>query len=129
MKKWNKIWTHVYSKLIIVVGFGIFYFTDLSQLGRFFLNITGISMISNGNAFGDLITWNSLVNNLFLIIFAIAVSMPILQKVKFFFNEWGNNTVYAFGKVAGTLICCTLLIICSILMVDNTNNPFLYFRF
>ena len=129
LKKWNKIWTHIYSKLIIIVGFGIFYFTDLSQLGRFFANISGISMLTNGNAFTDLMTRNSLLNNLFLIIFAIVASMPLLPKIKYFFFEWGNNTVYAVGKVAGTVACCALLIICSILMVDNTNNPFLYFRF
>ena len=129
MKKWNKVLTHIYSKIIIIIGFGIFYFTDLSQLGRFFLNISGISMLSNGNAFSDILTWNSLLNNLFLIIFAIIVSMPVLPKIKHFFNEWSNNTVYAFGKISATVICCALLIISSILLVDNTNNPFLYFRF
>ena len=129
MKKWNKVLTHIYRKLIIVIGFGIFYFTDLSQLGKFFTNISGVSMITNGNAFGDLMTWNSLLNNIFLIAFAIIVSMPVLDKIKYFFFKWGNNTVYAVGKIGATLICCSLLIICSILMVDNTNNPFLYFRF
>ncbi len=129
MKKWNKVLTHLYSKAIIIVGFGIFYFTDLSQLGRFFMNITGLSMLTNGNAFADIITWNSFLNNIFLILFAIAVSMPLLQKVKYFFNEWGNNVIYMTGKIGGTAICCYLLVMSSILLVDNTNNPFLYFRF
>lgn len=129
MKKWNKILTHIYSKLIIVIGFGIFCFSDMKQLGNFFLNITGLGMAVNGSAFADIATWNSLLNNLFLIIFAIAVSMPILQKVKYFFNEWGNNVVYMVGKLGGTAICCYLLIMSSILLVDSTNNPFLYFRF
>lgn len=129
LKKWNKVWTHIYSKVIIVIGFGIFYFTDLSQLGHFFANISGISMLTNGNQFGDIVTWNSFLNNLYLIAFAVIASLPIMPKVKYFFNDWANNTVYAIGKMTGTFICCALLIICSILMVDNTNNPFLYFRF
>ena len=129
MKKWNKVLTHIYSKLIIVIGFGIFCFSDMKQLGNFFVNISGMGMIFKGNAFADIATWNSLLNNLFLIIFAIAVSMPILNKVKYFFNEWGNNTVYTVGKALGTLVCCYLLVMSSILLVDNTNNPFLYFRF
>ncbi len=129
LKKWNKVWTHIYSKLIIIIGFGIFYFTDLGQLGRFFANISGVSMITNGNQLWDILTWNSMLNNLFLIIFAIIVSMPVLQKIKYFFNEWGNNTVYMVGNLTGTAICCALLVISSILLVDNTNNPFLYFRF
>ena len=129
MKKWNKVLTHIYSKLIIVIGFGIFCFSDMKQLGNFFLNITGLGMALNGSAFWDIATWNTLLNNLFLIIFAIAVSMPILQKIKYFFNEWGNNVVYMVGKLGGTAICCYLLIMSSILLVDSTNNPFLYFRF
>ena len=129
MKKWNKVLTHIYSKLIIVIGFGIFCFSDMKQLGNFFINITGLGMAINGSAFWDIATWNTLLNNLFLIIFAIAVSMPILQKIKYFFNEWGNNVVYMVGKLGGTAICCYLLIMSSILLVDSTNNPFLYFRF
>ena len=31
MKKWNKILTHIYSKLIIVIGFGIFCFSDMKS--------------------------------------------------------------------------------------------------
>ena len=129
MKKWNIFLTHLYSKVIIVIGFGIFYFTDLSQLGRFFLNISGISMLSNGNAFSDLLTWNSMLNNLYLIIFAIIVSMPVLPKIKYFFFNWGNNTVYAVGKIGAAVTCSLLLLISSLLLVDSTNNPFLYFRF
>ncbi len=129
MKKWNKFLTHLYSKAIIIVGFGIFYFTDLSQLGQFFLNITGISMLTSGASFTDILTWHSLLNNLFLILFAIAVSMPLLPKVKYFFNEWGNNTVFTVGKIGGAIGCCILLIISSILLVNSTTNPFLYFRF
>ena len=129
MKKWNIVLTHIYSKIIIVIGFGIFYFTDFSQLGQFFLNITGISMLTNGAPFVDILTWNSLLNNIWLIIFAIAVSMPIVPKIKHFFFEWGNNKVYAVGKIGATVVCCALLVISSILLVDNTNNPFLYFRF
>lgn len=129
MKKWPLWLTHIYSKLVIVIGFGIFYFTDLGQLGRFFANISGVSMITQGNAFADIMTWNSFVNNIFLIIAAILISMPILPKLKYFFFSWGNNVVYTTGKVIGAVGCVILLIISSILLVDATNNPFLYFRF
>ncbi len=129
LKKWPKVLTHIYSKLVIIIGFGIFYFEDLGQLGKFFLNISGVSMITNGNSFSDIITWNSFVNNVVLIIAAIVASMPILPKIKNFFFSWGNNTVYAVGKISETVICGILLVLSSILLVDSTNNPFLYFRF
>lgn len=129
MKKWPLWLTHLYSKLVIVIGFGIFYFSDLGQLGKFFLNISGISMLTNGNSFADIITWNSFLANIFLIIFAVIISMPVLPKIKYFFFEWANNTVYTTGKMLGTVGCAFLLIMSSILLVDSTNNPFLYFRF
>lgn len=129
LKKWP-IWVkHIYSKIVIIIGFGIFYFEDLSQLGKFLLNFFGISMITNGNAFFDQLTWTSFTNNCFLFIGAVIFSLPILPVVKKFFLESDNPAIYAVGKVGSTVCCAGLLIILSILLVDATNNPFLYFRF
>ncbi len=129
MKKWPKVLSHIYSKLVIVIGFGIFCFSDMTQLGNFFANISGVSMMSHGNAFADPVTWSVCLKNLFLVLVAIVVSAPILQKIKSFFFEWGNNVVYTTGKMLATAGCLYLLIMSSILLVDSTNNPFLYFRF
>ena len=129
MKKWSLVLTHIYSKLVIVLGFGIFCFSDMGQLGNFFANVSGLSMITHGNAFADTLTWNVFLKNIFLFIIAVAVSMPILPKIKQFFFEWGNNYVYTTGKVLGAVGCVYLLLMSSILLVDTTNNPFLYFRF
>ena len=129
MKKWPKVLSHLYSKIIIVVGFGIFCFSDMTQLGNFFVNISGAGMIARGGAFADPVTWSACLKNMFLVITAIIVSMPILSKIKYFFFEWGNNKVYTVGKMLGTAGCLFLLIMSSILLVDSTNNPFLYFRF
>ena len=128
MKKWPKVLSHLYSKIVIVVGFGIFCFSDMTQLGNFFVNISGVGMI-NGGAFADPVVWSACLKNLFLVLTAIIVSMPVLPKIKYFFFEWGNNTVYTTGKMLATAGCLFLLIMSSILLVDSTNNPFLYFRF
>lgn len=129
MKKIPRLITHIYSKLVIIIGFGIFYFTDLNQLLLFFKNITGISMAQDGNTFSDIMVYDSFMANLYLILFSILVCMPIVKKIRYFFFEWGNNTIYAIGKIGATIISMGLLILCSILLVNNTNNPFLYFRF
>ena len=129
MKKWPIVWKHVYTKLVIILGFGIFYFEDLGQLGQFFLNITGISMIANGAPFTDPMTFSSLRNNIFLILFAILVSLPVLPKIKSYFLESKNDTVYTIGRVGSVAVCMVLLAVVSVLLVDTTNNVFLYFRF
>ena len=129
MKKWPIWWKHIYSKLIIVIGFGIFYFEDLSQLGQFFVNISGVGMLTSGIGFSDPVTLSNFKSNIFLVAIAIAASLPILPKIKSFFYENNNSTIYAVGRI-GSLVCCLgLLVVLSILLVDTTNNPFLYFRF
>ena len=129
MKKWPIVWKHVYTKLVIILGFGIFYFEDLGQLGQFFLNITGISMLATSAPYTDPMTFSSLRNNIFLILFAILVSLPVLPKIKSYFLESKNDTVYTIGRVGAVAVCMVLLAIVSVLLVDTTNNVFLYFRF
>ena len=129
MKKWP-IWVkHIYSKIVIIIGFGIFYFEDLGRLGQFFAHIFGLSMITKHVPFFDLLTWSSFVNNIFLIAAAVLCSMPLLPKLKTFFLENRNHTVYAIGRYGALACCVVMLVLLSILLVDATNNPFLYFRF
>ncbi len=132
-KKWMKKWPiwvkHIYSKIVIAVGFGIFYFEDLEQLGQFFKHIFGISLITDHVAFFDALTTSSMVSNCFLIIVAIVLSLPVFPKVKNFFLEHRNQQIYLAGRLGAVIGCMLLLAISSLLLVDATNNPFLYFRF
>lgn len=114
---------HIYNKLIIVVGFGIFYFENLGDLGTFFGNLVG----ANGNAFSSAIVETSLMNNMFLIAAAILFSFPVVPKLKEFIMKKSCGAM-----VTGTaqIVCnVVLLAVSSIMLVNATNNPFLYFRF
>ncbi len=129
IKKWPLWWKHIYSKLVIIIGFGIFYFEDLGQLGQFFLNLTGVSMFTNAAPFFDPITWASFLNNLFLVLGSVICSLPVLPKVKSFFLESRSDQLYMAGRVGSVVLCLGVLAIVSILLVDSTNNVFLYWRF
>ncbi len=129
MRSWPDWVKHIYSILIIIVGFGIFYFEDFGQLGQFFLNMTGVSMIVNHATFADMVTRASFVNNIFLIIIAVITCMPVLPKIRGYFLENSNTKIFTFGKIAYVAVCAVALIICAITLVDATNNPFLYWRF
>lgn len=129
VKKWPVWWKHIYSKLVIIIGFGIFYFEDLSQLGIFFQNLLGISAASGAAPLWDPIAWASLQNNLFLVLISIACSLPLLPLVKRFFLESESGALYAVGRVGSTVLCLGMLAVVSILLVDSTNNVFLYWRF
>ena len=115
--------THIYSKIVIVLGFGIFYFEDLGRLGQFFAGLVG----ANGNALTDTASQTTFMNNVFLFAASVILCMPVIPK----FKKW-LMTKSAGAAVSGmTQIVCNaaLLAVCSIMLVNNTNNPFLYQTF
>ena len=59
----------------------------------------------------------------------VPVSLPVLPKIKSYFLESKNDTVYTIGRVGSVAVCMVLLAVVSVLLVDTTNNVFLYFRF
>lgn len=52
MKKMPVPLAHIYTKLVIFIGFGIFYFENLGSLGTFFKALVG----ANGNKLTDTVT-------------------------------------------------------------------------
>ena len=129
LKAWPTWWKHVYCMLIIITGFGIYYFTDVRQIGQFLLHLTGIGAARSGFGFGDVMTWTSLKNNLFLIIVSVAACFPIVPKLRKKVTDSKNDSLYTFAKVGAAVICIAFLIISSIMLVDSTNNPFLYWNY
>lgn len=123
MKKIPSVIMHIYNKIVIIVGFGIFYFEDMSQLGNFFKNLVGL----NGNVFFDEAVKVSFMNNIFLVALAVLFCFPIIPKLKQLGEK--SEASYAVARSLQTVASTALLLISSIMLVDATNNPFLYFRF
>lgn len=123
MKKMPKVLAHLYSLLIIVIGFGIFHFEDLPSLGNFFKSLVGL----NGNPLTDITIQTLFMNNIFLFAAAVALSIPWLPKLKKFIMT--QSAGLAVTGTAQTVCNIVLLAVSSIMLVNSTNNPFLYFRF
>ena len=123
MRKIPLVIRHIYSKIVILVGFGIFYFEDLSRLLSYFRDLIGL----NHNALIDEVTKLSVQNHLYLLIAAVICCFPLAE---------GLKKLSLRSERAGMMAECirvvsnaVLLAVSSILLVDATNNPFLYFRF
>lgn len=118
---------HIYAKLVIVVGFGIFYFNDgaggLTALTSFLGNLVG----ANGNPLTDIGTTTSLMNNIFLVGAAVIFSAPVIPwlREKLQKTNAGQNAV----GVSTVLSNAVILAVSTILLVNSTNNPFLYWQF
>ncbi len=123
MKKIPVVIRHIYNKLIIVIGFGIFYFENLGKLGSFFKTIFGFG----GNGFIAMTDKISFVNNIFLLAVAVICCFPVIESLKKISEK--NFALKTIASTASILVCASLLILSSIMLVDATTNPFLYFRF
>lgn len=127
MKKIPIVIRHIYSKLVIIIGFGIFYFEDVKKLGLFLRNLTP----ANPNGWGGVVELISLCNNLFLIIIAIICTFPLMKwfgKLSEKLSEKRGGAKTAIS-IAGTAVSVCLLVLSSILMVDATTQAFLYWHF
>lgn len=126
MKKIPIAVRHIYSKLVIIIGYGIFYFDEtkggMKNLGLFLRNLTP----ANPNGWGSVADQISLYNNLFLIIAAVICTFPLMK----WFGKLSERSVGAKTAVSAgsTVICMALLILSSILMVDATTQAFLYWH-
>lgn len=115
--------SHIYAMTVVVVGFGIFYFEDFSKLLNFFKNL----VFANNNAFISDTASTVIRENIFLIIVAAVLSMPVLDKIKALIKK-APSLELASGVMV-TVFNILLLVVSSIMLVDATNNPFLYFKF
>lgn len=123
MKKMPSAAAHIYTKLVIFIGFGIFYFESFGALGTFFKSLVGL----NGNKIFDSYTLRLFMGNLWLFMAAILFSVPIVPKLREkAFKSAGSAYII---QSAGIICNAVLLIVCSLLLVNTTNNPFLYYRF
>lgn len=124
LEKLPKALQHLYTIVIVVFGFGIFTFDDLSEMGRYFPKLIGIP----GNAFfGKELLWYA-GNYLPVLIAAVILSFPVYPKVlNWIEGKEGLQKKTLFSL--GTLIMAVFFVLAVASLVRDTYNPFLYFRF
>lgn len=122
MKKLPAVVAHIYTKIVIIVGFGIFYLESLPAMGRFFKALVGA-----GAGLSSSVMNAVFMQYIFLFAAAVLFTMPIVGLVK----KSAGRSVGGSAAVgaAGVVINAALLIVSALLLLNSTNNPFLYFRF
>ncbi len=109
---------HIYTMFIVIIGWGLFYFTDMGQLGEF---LTDLFNFGNGIC-GDQ-ALNLILSYLPVLIAAALASTPIAAKL----YTRVQNTKFIW--IPETLYCTFIFLISTASLVDQSYNPFLYFRF
>lgn len=118
---------HVYALLIVVLGWGIFYFDDMQQLKIFFAAIFGSSPHPT-----DITISTALFDNFWLWITAIIFCMPVREYVgnlpaRLMPNH--DGIALTFTTIGRIVVSVIILIVSVALLIGATNNAFLYTRF
>lgn len=115
INKTPKIIGHIYTIVVVVIGFIIFYFTDINLLGEAFKSLFGLNGFGNINIFNELQIFK--VRTIIVFIIAILASTPLLK-----------NLIYK-NKTIGDIIVVVLLLLSIVSIIASSYNPFIYFRF
>ena len=113
------IFSHLYLIAAVLVGWVFFYFTDFSKVLDYLQIMFGLS----GAPVIDMLTWINIKSNLFFIIFAGIVSTPVITHT---LRKVADEKHLTHLRLIADFI---FLILATILMVGQSYNPFLYFRF
>lgn len=118
LKKSPSAVQHLYSLILIIFGWVIFYFTDMAQMGDFIVSMFSFT--------GTLISESALSTTLSylpLIIIAGISSTPLMSKLHSKIKD------KHYCVILDTLFCIFVLVTCTASLVNQSYNPFLYFRF
>ena len=109
---------HIYTLFIIIIGWGLFYFPDVGQLGEFM-----VDLFNFGNGICGDQAFNLIMSNLPMLIIAAVASTPLATMLYTRFEHT------RFMWIPETLYCMGVLAVSTASLVNQSYNPFLYFRF
>lgn len=118
---------HVYSLLLVIIGWGIFYFDNFDSMLIFFNAFIGQSA-----ALTDFVSQAAITDNFWLWVMAIIFCMPLRGTASALLARMlGRNSVLHGGAVLCVRVCISLvmLMLSVALLVGATNNAFIYTRF
>lgn len=124
LEKLPRFFRHLYALAVIVFGFGIFYFDDLSVFGHYLTFAFGTA----GNALlaADFL-WS--VRNYFpVLLTALVLAFPVYPRIRAWICSRKNGLCRAL-MLTGGICCIALYLLCLAALVRDSYNPFLYFRF
>lgn len=121
---------HIYLLLVVIVGWVFFYYTDLSQALQLLKIMFGLS----GNEFSNPFALAQISNSIVIFQIAFICCVPIGKLLKDYFStpSTSEEKVVRGGAIKSFAVfvsLAVLFVISSIMLVGESYNPFLYFRF
>ena len=124
-----RVLSRIYLLLVVVIGWVLFYFTDLSRGLALLGSMTG----RFGNALTDFYTVTTLKNHMFLLLAAAVACTPLVkfvtEKLNARANARGGFAAGAWEIWHSCAVPVVLLLLATCSLVGDSYNPFIYFRF
>ena len=111
--------------LIVIIGWVFFYYIDITKGLKFMSILFGYG----SNPLYDIKFEVEFFNNIIFLIFAAFASTPVFKGMYKKLNELIVINNYKPSKMTVIAFNALILIVSTILLVGQTYNPFLYFRF
>ena len=109
---------HVYTLFIVMIGWGLFYFTDVGQLFGFLGDLFNF-----GNGAISESALNITLSYLPVLVAAGVASTPLASSL------YAKVSQRKYIWIAETAFCAVVLFVSTASLVQQSYNPFLYFRF
>ncbi len=118
LKKAPAVISHIYSIILIVFGWVLFYFEDMREMGVFISRLFGSDgFIMSGNVSAMVISYIPLLAA------AAIVSTPLISRLYHMIKS--KPILYVLDNAG----CIISLLLCVSSLVSSGYNPFLYFKF
>lgn len=126
LQQMPRIISHIYLIVVVLIGWVLFYFVDVNQA----IQVLRVMFLFEHTALVDMKTIIYMRNNSMLFIIASICSTPLLKNlyqgtIRRRISEIG----YEYGHLLDALIVGIVLVVTTALLIGETYNPFLYFRF
>lgn len=112
---------HAYTLLVIILGWVLFRFEDISIIPGFLASLVG----SNGTGSLNILIYTQVLQFKYILAFALGIvfSTPILKNI---YRKYNENATFSILSDLGLLI---VLLLSINFLVIGTYNPFIYFKF
>lgn len=114
---------HLYTLVLLIIGWGLFAFENLSYLKDYFRVMFGFKEV----ALYDQVTLYYLMTNGVLLIILVVASTPLAKQMYQKLKQSKRGEL--LDVVLSPIVCLLILILSTAYLVDSAYNPFLYFRF
>ena len=118
---------HLYSMVLVVIGWGIFYFDDSARMMSFFEHAFALT-----GSLHDYVTITALTDNCWLWVTCVVFCMPLRSALADLLARWtreGGLVREGLTLTTRLALSVVLLVLSVALLVGATNNAFIYTRF